>query len=138
MPKRCFMPPEKLPRRRLARLEEVGLLEQRCTTSRRASPRRVMPLSAGEVIEQVVRGHLRVDAELLRQVPEQLADAAPCRASTSMAARRPRSARPASASWSVASVRISVDLPAPLGPSRPNMPAGMVSETSSSAWTPLA
>ena len=34
-------------------------------------------------------------------------------------------------------VRIRVDLPAPLGPSRPNMPVGTVSETSLSAWTPL-
>ena len=42
-------------------------------------------------------------------------------------------ALPSSALWSVASVRISVDLPAPFGPSSPNMPAGIVSETSSSA-----
>jgi hypothetical protein len=35
-------------------------------------------------------------------------------------------------------VRISVDLPAPLGPSNPNMPVGMSSDTSRSAWTPLA
>jgi hypothetical protein len=47
------------------------------------------------------------------------------------------SALPASASCSVARVRISVDLPAPFGPSRPNMPVGIVSETRSSARTPL-
>src|SRR4051812_50011822 len=34
-------------------------------------------------------------------------------------------------------VRISVDLPAPFGPSRPNMPVGIVSETSCSALTPF-
>ena len=34
-------------------------------------------------------------------------------------------------------MRISVDLPAPLGPSRPYIPAGIVSETSFSACTPL-
>jgi hypothetical protein len=43
---------------------------------------------------------------------------------------------PASASCSVAIVRISVDLPAPFGPSRPNMPFGMSSVTESSARTP--
>src|SRR5690349_20567884 len=35
-------------------------------------------------------------------------------------------------------VRISEDLPAPFGPSSPNMPAGTSSETSSKARTPLA
>src|ERR1700722_4051285 len=44
---------------------------------------------------------------------------------------------PASASCSVAMVRIRVDLPAPLGPSRPNRPVGMASETSCRAATPL-
>jgi hypothetical protein len=39
---------------------------------------------------------------------------------------------------SVATVRISVDLPAPLGPSSPNMPRGMDSVTWSSARVPLA
>src|SRR6185295_6393203 len=34
-------------------------------------------------------------------------------------------------------VRISVDLPAPFGPSSPNMPVGIASETSCSALTPL-
>src|SRR5689334_2803407 len=45
---------------------------------------------------------------------------------------------PESGCWSVAIVRMSVDFPAPLGPSRPNMPAGMSSETSCKARTPLA
>ena len=41
-------------------------------------------------------------------------------------------------SWpSVAVMRMSVDLPAPLGPSNPYMPSGMVSVTSSSAFTPF-
>ena len=44
---------------------------------------------------------------------------------------------PESGSWSVASVRISVDLPAPFGPRSPYMPAGIVRETSSSACTPF-
>ena len=34
-------------------------------------------------------------------------------------------------------MRISVDLPAPFGPSRPNMPGAMASETSSSARVPF-
>src|SRR5258708_27123512 len=49
----------------------------------------------------------------------------------------PRRAVPASASCNVASVRISVDLPAPLGPRSPNMPVGMVSDTPDSALTPF-
>src|SRR5690348_2141989 len=44
---------------------------------------------------------------------------------------------PASGSCRVAMMRISVDLPAPLGPSRPNIPGAMVSETSSSARVPF-
>jgi len=36
-----------------------------------------------------------------------------------------------------ARIRISVDLPAPLGPSRPYIPTGIVSVTSFSAWTPF-
>ena len=44
---------------------------------------------------------------------------------------------PESASCSVAIVRISVDFPAPFGPSRPNMPFGMVSDTSLSALMPV-
>ena len=48
-----------------------------------------------------------------------------------------RVARPASASCSVARMRISVLFPAPLGPSSPNIPGAMVSDTSRSACTPL-
>jgi hypothetical protein len=39
--------------------------------------------------------------------------------------------------WSVAIVRISVDFPAPLGPSKPYIPRGMESVTWSSARVPL-
>ena len=42
---------------------------------------------------------------------------------------------PLSGSWSVAMVRISEDLPAPFGPSSPNIPAGISSETLRSACT---
>ena len=49
----------------------------------------------------------------------------------------PSQISPLSGSCKVAMVRMSVDLPAPLGPSSPYMPCGMVSETSSSARTPL-
>src|ERR1051325_3613511 len=44
---------------------------------------------------------------------------------------------PESGVCSVAIVPMSVDLPAPFGPRRPNMPAGIVRETSCSARTPL-
>ena len=47
-------------------------------------------------------------------------------------------ALPLSASCSVASVRISDDLPAPLGPSNPNIPRGTSRLTLFSACTPLA
>jgi hypothetical protein len=49
----------------------------------------------------------------------------------------PKLMEPLSGSWSVAMVRIRVDLPAPLGPSKPNIPAGMRSETPFKACTPL-
>jgi hypothetical protein len=42
---------------------------------------------------------------------------------------------PASGSCNVAMVRMSDDLPAPFGPSRPNMPAGICSETLRNACT---
>src|SRR6187551_3862258 len=45
---------------------------------------------------------------------------------------------PVSGSWSVAMVRISVDLPAPLGPRRPYIPRGMSRLTLCRARTPLA
>lgn len=44
---------------------------------------------------------------------------------------------PLSGSWSVAMVRINVDLPAPFGPSNPNIPVGIVRETSRSARAPF-
>src|SRR3954466_6735702 len=45
---------------------------------------------------------------------------------------------PESGSCSVARIRINVDLPAPLGPSSPNMPRGIVRDTSLSAVVPFA
>ena len=45
---------------------------------------------------------------------------------------------PAVGSCSVATVRISVDLPAPFGPSSPNIPRGIDRLTSASATVPLA
>ncbi len=45
---------------------------------------------------------------------------------------------PESGSCSVATVRIRVDLPAPLGPSRPNIPFGISSDTLFRARTPFA
>ena len=50
----------------------------------------------------------------------------------------PNLIEPAVGCCSVATVRISVDLPAPLGPSRPYMPRGIDRLTSSSATVPLA
>jgi hypothetical protein len=44
---------------------------------------------------------------------------------------------PESASCSVAIVRISVDLPAPFGPSRPNIPVGIVSADVLQSLTPF-
>ena len=49
----------------------------------------------------------------------------------------PRWMVPLSGSCSVASMRISVDFPAPFGPSSPYMPGGIVSVTPLSACTPL-
>ena len=49
----------------------------------------------------------------------------------------PKRIAPAVGICSVAMQRISVDLPAPLGPSRPNMPRGTSSVTPSSARVPF-
>src|SRR3954467_2444055 len=49
----------------------------------------------------------------------------------------PNVMEPVSGSWSVAIVRISVDLPAPFGPRRPYIPRGMSRVTSRRARTPL-
>ena len=79
------------------------------------------------MVEQILGRDLRVDAEVLRQVAEHPPHRVLVAQHVDVA--QPRRV-PASASCSVASVRISVDLPAPFGPSRPNMPVGIVSETS--------
>ena len=50
----------------------------------------------------------------------------------------PKWIEPSSGSCSVAIVRINVDLPAPFGPSSPNIPCGIVSVMLLSARTPLA
>src|SRR5207237_1776125 len=49
----------------------------------------------------------------------------------------PSRTRPVSGSWRVATMRIRVDLPAPLGPRSPNIPGAMARETSSSARVPF-
>ena len=91
-------------------------------------------LEQREVIEQV----LRARPSDRRRTPAAGSRAScarrPSACSTSMS---PRRMLPASGSCSVARMRISVDLPAPFGPSRPYMPAGMVRVTSFSACTPL-
>src|SRR5688572_19385713 len=49
----------------------------------------------------------------------------------------PRLTDPSSGSCSVARIRISVDLPAPFRPRRPNIPGGMSSDTPFNAWVPF-
>ena len=92
-------------------------------------------LERREVIEHALGAQVRIEAELLRQVAEDLADVVGLRRGR-RCRRVGRCPSRAAAAWR--SVRISVDLPAPLGPSRPNMPAGMSSETLFRARTPLA
>ena len=98
--------------RLLAHVVEVGLLQQRRDD---VAPLRLVgeALEPREVVEQLFRGDLGIDAEVLRQVAERSVRTASLSRSTS---RSPSRAVPASASCSVASVRISVDLPAPFGP----------------------
>ncbi len=86
------------------------------------------------MIEKFLGGHPRIDPKLLRQVAQQLSDSSFCRSTSTS----PSVALPESASCNVASVRMSVDLPAPLGPANPNIPGEMCIETLSNAWTPLA
>jgi hypothetical protein len=93
-----------------------------------------MPLSAAKVIEQVLGADLGIDAEFLRQVAEHPAH----RILVAQHVDAVERGVPLSASCNVASVRIRLDLPAPFGPSRPNMPLGISSDTSCRARTPLA
>ena len=57
--------------------------------------------------------------------------------STMISCGSPSPTLPVSGSCSVATMRISVLLPAPLGPRSPNMPVGIRSDTSCSARTPF-
>ena len=117
----------------LAHVPQVRLPEQRLDDFL-AFPALGDALEQREVIEQLLRAHLRIDAELLRQIAERLADFVLLPQHVDA---RPGGSLPSSGSWSVAMMRISVDLPAPLGPSSPYMPAGMVRLTSLRAWTPF-
>jgi hypothetical protein len=83
-------------------------------------------LTHREVLEQLRAGHFRVDPKLLRKIAECLAHLALLAEQVEIA----ETIEPWSGSWSVAIIRISVDLPAPFGPSNPNMPRGIVSVTS--------
>lgn len=83
---------------------------------------RAESLHRGEVGEELARGQRRVDAEGLRQIAQFAAQRR----------RVPRDVLPVPVHGagagvvSVASRRISVDLPAPFGPSRPRIPAPCV------------
>jgi hypothetical protein len=81
------------------------------------------------LVEHRVGRDARIDAEILRQIAERAAQPLGLGEHVDVAER----IVPAVGAWSVATVRISVDLPAPLGPSRPNMPRGIDRLTSSSS-----
>ena len=117
----------------LANVEEVDSLQQ--GIDRHFALSRIdHAFEPREVVEELVRRHLGIDAEILRQVAQHGAHSVGLAQDVDVAAvARFRE----SALCSVASVRISVDLPAPLGPSRPNMPGATMSDTRSSACTPL-
>ena len=85
-----------------------------------------------QVIEQVLGGHARVDAELLGKVAEDPAH----RVFLPQHVELAEEIRPSSGSLRVATARISVVLPAPFGPRSPNIPGGIWRETSVSARTP--
>ena len=123
----------KAAQRLVAVIPEIGLPQQRL--------HHVAPLlgvldafQRGEMRQQTFGRDLGIESELLRQDSQASCALHLSGASTSMPSMR---ALPLSASCSVASVRMSVDLPAPFGPSSPNMPCGMDSETSCNACVPL-
>ena len=92
----------------------------------------VGPLLEGrDVVDELERREVRVEPGLLRQVAEPAADLGRC---ARVARVAPEQAQLAAAGRStVASIRISVVLPAPFGPSRPVMPVPMSSVTPASA-----
>ena len=113
------------------RLGEVDQLEQ-FVDARRARPRG-RPLTAAEVREELARAQMRIDAEVLRQVAERRAQ----RVRVARRCRRRSSSRgPSVGLVRVARMRISVDLPAPLGPSSPRTPGPSVRLTPSTAVCP--
>ena len=113
---------------------QIRLLQQRLhQVAPLASHRHALQL--GEVIEHGLRGLVGIQPELLRQIPEVLAHFG--RLGQHVDCLRAGSFRE-SGRWSVAMVRISVDLPAPLGPSSPNIPGATLNVTSRRARTPLS
>jgi hypothetical protein len=111
MPKRCFMPPEKLP-------SALRRWSYRLVCCSRAAPRRAAQLGVldslehGKVGEQFLRRDFGIEPELLRQVAEQLPDCVLLAQDVDVP--QPRAA--AVGFLQRGQVRISVDLPAPLGP----------------------
>ena len=114
-------------------LGQVGLLQQGFDDLF-AFLRIGQPLEDGEMVEHGPGRHPRIDAEILRQIAQRGAQRLGVLDDIEIS---PKAADPLSGACSVARVRISVDLPAPLGPSKPNMPLGMSSVTPSMARTPL-
>jgi hypothetical protein len=86
------------------------------------------------MVEHVVGGDARIDAEILGKIARGPAQLLGLGDDVDVAER----IAPSVGVCSVATVRISVDLPAPFGPSRPYMPRGMERVTWSSARVPLA
>ena len=132
MPNRCFMPPEKVWTLRLRASQRLVRIRSCFDRRGRSAPCRPFR-AAGGAAWPAPRC-----ADSCRTPGA--GSPGPCAAavlsrSTSMPSKV---MAPESGSCRVAMVRISVDLPAPFGPSRPNMPGGISSETPFSALTPPA
>ena len=118
MPSRCFMPPENPPTFFLRASQRLVCWSSACDE--------LAPLACGrhalerrEMVEHALGAQVRIEAELLRQVAEDLSDGVGLGEDVDVA----EADVPVSGCCSVAMVRMSVDFPAPFGPSSPNMPA---------------
>ena len=131
IPKRCRMPPEKPAIDLLRTAQRLVWLSRVSTTALRSLAGDA--LEDREVIEHRIGRDARIDAEILRQIAKR-----PAKAFGRRARRYRRTDRARGRRCSVATVRISVDLPAPFGPQQPVQPARDPRQTSSSATVPLA
>ena len=120
MPKRWRMPPEKLPSFFFLTSCRLVCCRSAATISLRAR-RAVMPFEHREVVEQLLRRHVGIDAELLRQVAKRLAHfvllrrGRRCRPGGSIPNRPPAASQSSASAWTSRRRSVRADRTSPWG-----------------------